>query len=58
MKILSETEQPDTWIADGLLESLPSRPLLLHIDSVTQESSVSELLLFLVEPLGGEGSVG
>jgi len=36
MKVLGETEQPNSGIADGLLESLPSRSLLLDIDSVTE----------------------
>jgi len=58
MQVLSKTEQPDSRVPDGLLESLPSGSFLLNIDSVSEESSVCELLLFLIEPLGSEGSVG
>lgn len=58
MQVLSKTEQPDSRIADGLLESSPGRSLLLNIDSVSKKSVVRELLLLVIEPLGGERSVG
>ena len=58
MKVLGKTEQPDSRVSDGLLETLPGRSLLLNIDSVSEKSGVSKLLLFLVEPLGSERCIG
>ena len=58
MQVLHETEQPDSGVADGLLESSPGRSLLLDIDSVSKKSVVRELLLLVIQPLGGERGVG
>jgi hypothetical protein len=58
MQVLSEAEEPYSGVGDRLLESLPGRSLLLSIDSVSEQSGVGELPLFLIQPLGGKRSVG
>ena len=58
MEILRKTEYPDTIICNSLFETIKCGARSFGVDLVAEETVVCELPLVLVEPLGGEWSVG